>query len=216
MFASASHEFRTPLNAILNSFNFLKNSIDLMMNNIRDFAEENYQITTVLDKNYEIISKFIKIGSNSSTLLLALVEDILNLSKMDAGIFEINLEDFSINELITEIYEMFENQCHQKNVKLLINMDPYLKHLKINSDKSRLKQVFLNLLSNAYKFTFEGSIEISAQCTSENGLDMIKFKIQDTGIGIKEEEQANLFTLFGMVKHQNDLGSIKHKINPNG
>ena len=107
MFASASHEFRTPLNAILNSFNFLKNSIDLMMNNIRDFAEENYQITTVLDKNYEIISKFIKIGSNSSTLLLALVEDILNLSKMDAGNFTLSIDKFSIKTLIDEVYDLF-------------------------------------------------------------------------------------------------------------
>ena len=104
----------------------------------------------------------------------------------------------------------------KNKIQLSVNFDERLDQKLISSDKSRLKQVLLNLLSNSFKFTFEGKIQISTQWVSLNGKDMIEFKVQDTGIGIKEHDQNKLFKLFGMVKHGSDKGLVKKNINPNG
>lgn len=102
MFASSSHEFRTPLNAIINSY---------------DFIAENYREVEIhlpesqeLDAHRLEITKFLKIGKNSSTLLLALVEDILDLSKIEAGTFKVNLAPFNIVDLLKEVHMLFSNQ----------------------------------------------------------------------------------------------------------
>lgn len=102
MFASSSHEFRTPLNAIINSY---------------DFIAENYrEVESYLPESQELdahrleITKFLKIGKNSSTLLLALVEDILDLSKIEAGTFKVNLAPFNIVDLLKEVHMLFSNQ----------------------------------------------------------------------------------------------------------
>ena len=83
MFASASHEFRTPLNAIVNSFNFIKNTQKSMLDQIMKFSQNNNEVTNVVKKMNSGVEKFIRIGHNSSSLLLSLIEDVLNLSKMD-------------------------------------------------------------------------------------------------------------------------------------
>ena len=107
------------------------------------------------------IGKFVKMGSNSSILLLSLIEDILNLSKIDAGTFSINIAEFCIKDLIDEVYEIYHFQCQQKNLQLEVNIDERLVNREVSSDRSRLKQILLNFMSNAFKFTFEGKIVIS-------------------------------------------------------
>ena len=186
-----------------------------MSNTLRNLAD-GINPNTVIDEYSDKLTKYIKIGASSSSLLLALVEDILNLSKMDAGTFAINIEEFWVKDLINEVYDMFSYQCNQKQIDLSIKFDPRLHKRKVFSDRSRIKQVFLNLLSNALKFTFEGHIKISTQCVNMNGKDMIEFKVEDTGIGIKDEDQDKLFKLFGMVKHESNKRLQKYKINPNG
>ena len=110
MFASASHEFRTPLNAILNIFDLIKNTQQAFIDKIKKLSQNNYEVTKVVEKMSCKIDKFIKIGHNSSSLLLSLIEDILNLSKMDIGEFNITMSDFSIKELLDQVYDIYSNQ----------------------------------------------------------------------------------------------------------
>ena len=113
------------------------------------------------------IRKFINIGNSSSILLYSLIEDILDLSKIEAGTFFINISSFSVVDLIDEIMQVFQFQWIQKKIELHAKIDPRIKNIKIDSDRWRIKQVLLNLMSNAIKFTFEGGILITA-CITEN------------------------------------------------
>lgn len=162
-----------------------------------------------MDKHSSQIQKFLKIGHTSSILLLSLIEDILDLSKMEAGTFTINMGDFKPSELMDEVHEIFTLQAKQKGIKLISQVDKILKDLTITSDKGRLKQVFLNLISNSLKFTFKGNITVSAKAKQTIEGNFIQFSVADTGVGIKKEDQKRLFKLFGMAK--NDRG-----LNPNG
>jgi signal transduction histidine kinase len=200
MFASASHEFRTPLNAILNSFELIKLS----------FLGGDGGSIPSSSKNCKL-AKYVKMGSTSAILLLSLIEDILNLSKFESGNFRIKNDYFNVGELIEEVDDMFSFQCEQKNLKLEFKCDKNLRETQINSDRGRIKQVFLNLLSNAVKFTFEGKIVVGARFlkTLSRSSRYIEFYVEDTGIGIKEDDQLKLFKLFGMI-------SKSKTVNPNG
>lgn len=90
-----------------------------------------------------------------------------------------------------------------------IEIDQELEGLLIVSDKGRIKQILLNLLSNSYKFTFKGKISLKVVAKKHRNQEFIEFKVKDTGIGIKEEDQPKLFQLFGMISENKD-------INPNG
>jgi signal transduction histidine kinase len=153
MFTSVSHEFRTPLNAIINSFGFIKSSFESLPEEIK----------SIIGQQEKQITKFIKIGATSSTLLLSLIEDILNLSKIEAGVFTINKESFNVAELMDEIYDIFYFQCQQKRIKLEMNIDNAFNKINIVSDRGRIKQILLNLMSNSYKFTFRGSITMTVR-----------------------------------------------------
>jgi two-component system, sensor histidine kinase and response regulator len=157
----------------------------------------------------ERINKFLKMGSCSSALLLALIEDILDLSKIDAGTFSLNMSPFMIPELLDEIHEIFEYQCKQKALELLIEIDPAFKDQRCKSDKARIRQILMNLVSNALKFTFNGHIKIKVELTSIQNKLFIQFKVSDTGMGIPKNEQKKLFKLFGML-------DINKNVNKNG
>jgi two-component system sensor histidine kinase/response regulator len=162
-----------------------------------------------MQKNSECIKKFVKIGSTSSILLMALIEDILDLSKLEAGTFSINKSSFNLVELMNEVYDIFDIQCKQKNLKLLLDIDERLVDMETCSDRGRIKQILLNLMSNSFKFTFSGSISLGVKLVSTAEGRELTFIVNDTGIGIKKEDQKKLFKLFGMVKNTNNL-------NPNG
>jgi two-component system sensor histidine kinase/response regulator len=162
-----------------------------------------------MQKNSECIKKFVKIGSTSSILLMALIEDILDLSKLEAGTFSINKSSFNLVELMNEVYDIFDIQCKQKNLKLLLDIDERLVNMETCSDRGRIKQILLNLMSNSFKFTFSGSISLGVKLVSTAEGRELTFIVNDTGIGIKKEDQKKLFKLFGMVKNTNNL-------NPNG
>ena len=165
--------------------------------------------TGELEKYRKNIKKFTKIGKNSSLILLTLIEDILNLSKMEAGTFSITKSDFSMESLLKEIYDMFEAQCEQKNLSLLLDIDKNAKLVTAHSDKGRIKQVMLNLLSNALKFTFQGSITFGVKLLQSGNTVYAQFFVKDTGIGIRRDQQDKLFKLFGMI-------SSTKVLNPNG
>ena len=159
----------------------------------------------------ERLAKYVRMGSTSATLLLSLIEDILDLSKFETGNFSINNDWFNVNELIDEVNDMFSFQCERKDLKLEFSCGIDLRDGQIYSDRGRIKQVFLNLLSNAIKFTFHGKIVVRARILKSLNSDdrFVEFSVEDTGIGIKEEDQIKLFKLFGMV-------SKSKNINPNG
>lgn len=141
-------------------------------------------------------------GSNSSVLLLSLIEDILDLSKMEGGTFKVNQSEFSVKELIDEVYDLFYFQCMLKKIKFELKISPEINTLKAFSDKGRIKQVLLNLLSNAFKFTFKGEIVLGCKIYLCEEGEYIAFTVKDTGIGIKREDQKGLFKLFGMISNK--------------
>mmetsp|Transcript_743 Transcript_743/g.616 ORF Transcript_743/g.616 Transcript_743/m.616 type:complete len:171 (+) Transcript_743:662-1174(+) len=162
-----------------------------------------------LDKVMDRLKHTLKISHNSSQVLLGLVEDILDLTKMEAGTFSLSFSNFKISELMFEMNDFFQDQCKQKRIDLKFEMDENLNSFEIYSDRNRLRQVFMNLLTNSVKFTFQGHIYIKTFITQINQESFIEFSIEDTGIGIKEEDQNKLFKLFGMA-------SDNGEINPNG
>ena len=172
-----------------------------------------YAITNSLDKRISNkcnrMQRFIKMGTNSSVLLLSLVEDILDLSKIEGGTFKINMVRFKPTELIDEVNDIFIYQCEQKGLKLDIDVSQELCPIEIYSDKGRIKQILLNLISNSLKFTFKGGICIKASILRLKEKSFVRFWVKDTGIGIKEKDQGKLFKLFGMIEDNNQL-------NPNG
>ncbi|CAI2382678.1 unnamed protein product [Moneuplotes crassus] len=210
MFASASHEFRTPLNSITNSIDIVLNSFNV----IHDIAEPYFKYLEddqreEIDSNVDIVQKFVKIGKSSSMLLLTLIEDVLNLSKMEAGTFMVSKELFSIREVLEEVYDIFSMQCEHKKLGFTLDMCNEIRDGQIYADKSRIKQVVLNLISNSLKFTFEGSITIGCKIVEHGDKMFAEFQVRDTGIGISAKEQDKLFKLFGML-------TDTKKINPNG
>jgi ABC-type multidrug transport system fused ATPase/permease subunit len=208
MFASTSHEFRTPLNAIINSWKLARSSFTL----IKDMIEEDgisFRDSVDFIRYWNKINKFLLIGINSSELLLALVEDVLSLSKIEANIFTIQKSYFDIWEMIDEVTELFRFQCEAKKLELAVEVEKELENYSICSDKLRVKQTLINLVGNAYKFTFKGHIKIQVKRCLLKGQRAIEFIVEDTGVGISEQDKNKLFKLFGMLDKT-------RAINPNG
>ena len=107
MFASVSHEFRTPLNAMINSYKFIDDNFKKVMAKIGATRQVQFLMDEQFKSHVDTITRFLKIGSSSAVLLLSLIEDILDLSKMEAGTFKINYRQFSLKELLEEVYELF-------------------------------------------------------------------------------------------------------------
>ncbi|CAI2386559.1 unnamed protein product [Moneuplotes crassus] len=210
MFASTSHEFRTPLNTIINSFNFIESSFEDLIKILTKKLPEDVFQSRRIDENVNSIFKFSKTGATSSTLLLALVEDVLNLSKIDNGTFVVSYEFFSIPALLCDVHSLFSMQCEQRKVDLITECNDDLKFCEIKTDRNRVMQVLLNLVSTSTKFTFSGFIKIKAALTKTlDGLNFLKLRVEDSGTGIKKEDQQNLFKQFGTLEENRD-------INPNG
>ncbi|CAI2360382.1 unnamed protein product [Moneuplotes crassus] len=210
MFTSASHEFRTPLNSITNSFDIVFDSFKTIEKIGHPyFSQLQGRNQIIFDEGLQTLSKFVKIGKNSSMLLLTLVEDVLNLAKMEAGTFTILNELFPIQEVLGEVQDIFTMQCEQKGLQFVLDVSPDIKNMLIHSDKARLKQIILNLVSNSYKFTFRGYIKIECKIIENGGQLFVQFNVRDTGMGISEEQQEKLFKLFSMISDTKGL-------NPNG
>ena len=166
---SVSHEMRTPIYAIISMANQL-------------------QEDQLPPKSAEKVS----ILGVSSQLLLLLVNDLLDYSKIIANLFRVNLSHFDIRSLLENTLKIIQIQAEKKNIRVLLRIDPLLPET-LYSDYSRLEQVITNILNNALKFTVKGFIELSASLTP---LNKIKICIKDTGIGIPEERQNSIFGMF--------------------
>lgn len=172
--ANMSHEIRTPLNAIIGFSDILCES------NIANEEKENA-----------------KIISRSAKSLLNIINDVLDISKMENGKFELEEKEFSLFNLTEHIVELFSINAKDKNIKFVYNVDPHLPQFII-TDSNRLQQVLSNLLSNAIKFTPEyGKVYFDIKVLSSTDKNsQIKFTIKDSGIGISAEQQTNIFKPF--------------------
>lgn len=164
--ANMSHEIRTPLNAIVGFSSLLEEVED---------AEEKHLYATIIEEN--------------NKLLLQLISDILDLSKIEAGTFDIIPEQVDAQQLCNELLQSMQVRATEQ-VEILLA--PELPELTFTSDKNRLYQVLLNFVTNALKFTSEGSIVIDYRI---NGNE-VRFSVQDTGMGIEPEKQEAIFTRF--------------------
>ena len=185
----------------------------MLDNIVKDKKDENQISQRFSVQEYKrVINRLnhtLKMSHNSSRILLGLVEDILDLTKMEAGTFSLNFTTFEVSQIVMEVNEFFQDQWDQKQVQLKWDIDDQLEGVEVNSDRNRLRQVLMNLMTNSVKFTFRGFIKISALLTHTDEQAYAEFSIEDTGIGIKDEDQAKLFKLFGMA-------SGNKGINPNG
>lgn len=174
--ANMSHELRTPLNSILNFTAFVADGI----------------MGPVNDEQIEALQQSISSGKH----LLALINDVLDITKIEAGLMDMFVQQVDLNEALNVIVSMSKGLVKGKSLTLNTEIDT---DLPITfGDKRRLRQVFLNIVSNAVKFTREGSITIRAR---KQGANSIRFEVQDTGIGIAEQDYTLVFESFKQAKH---------------
>jgi signal transduction histidine kinase len=173
--ANMSHELRTPLNAIIGVSEML-----------REDAEALQQDTEPLDR---------VLGAGRH--LLALINDILDLSKIEAGRMELNLETFALAPLIDGVVKTIEPMATKNGNRIVIDCPADLG--TIHADQTRFRQSLLNLASNANKFTENGTITIAARREQESGRDWITLAVADTGIGMTPEQMDKLFQEFSQA-----------------
>jgi PAS domain S-box-containing protein len=168
--AAMSHEVRTPLNGIIGLSNIL--------------------LETKLDAEQHEIGVLLR---DSSEILLRLVNDILDLSKLEAGKVRLEESDFVIHRVCHTALSLLALQAERKGLSFCFHLAPDTPEI-IHGDAGRLRQVLLNLLSNAIKFTEHGSVALSvAPATAADGRPVLEFRVQDTGIGIPADQQERLF-----------------------
>lgn len=174
--ANVSHEFRTPMNGIIG---FSKLLID---NNSWD---------------EESAKKYIHIIHNSGYILLDLLNDVIDLSKIEANKLRLNFSDFKLNQLIDELYSLFisERDTLEKQIDIEVDKEFEEEDFRIYSDQNRIRQVLYNLLSNALKFTNNGKIKFGYYIEIPN----VIFYVSDTGIGLSDHEKDIIFEQFRQV-----------------
>lgn len=176
--ANMSHEIRTPMNGILGMTHLLKQ-------------------TPLSDEQRE----YVQIAHNSGQLLLALLNDVLDLSKIEAGKFSLAPALFPLQELVTEICQPILHQCRQKGLHFQINQAEAFPDAVLG-DRLRIRQIFDNLLNNAVKFTEVGSIHLHLRLdrdTSTSSRALLSVAVEDTGPGILPERQNQLFGKFQQI-----------------
>ena len=172
--ANMSHELRTPLNAVIGLTEMLKED-----------AED--------DGNDDYLEPLERIHG-ASKHLLNLINDVLDLSKIEAGKVELYNENFSLPALLEEVADTSRTLVEQKSNKLLLNIEPSVSF--INADVTRTKQIVLNLISNAAKFCENGEISINARAENSSKKKLIQIDVKDTGIGMTQEQIDKLFQAF--------------------
>lgn len=172
--ACMSHEIRTPMNAIIG---------------MTTLAEKHKQEP---QKTQEYLDKI----QVSSKVLLSLINDILDMSAIEKNKFELTEEPFDIREILESVEVMYETQCREKGIKLIVDFAG-LHHEKLIGDGLRFHHVILNLISNAIKFTKEGEVVLSCrEICEKKGMITYELQVKDTGEGISEEMQERLFEPF--------------------
>ena len=170
--ANASHELRTPLNSIIGF-------LSLVLDGLCESKEEERE--------------FIQNAQESSNHLLNLINDILDISKIDAGKMTLDLEEIDPEKIFDDLYILTHVQAQQKGLRLEF-VPPEDPRVHVRADYNKLKQILINLVGNSIKFTERGGITVSAEPYPKKGF--IKFSVVDTGIGVSEEKMKKLFKKF--------------------
>ncbi|MBL6848491.1 MAG: response regulator, partial [Alphaproteobacteria bacterium] len=172
--ANMSHELRTPLNAIIGLTEMLKE--DAADDGLDDFEEP-------LDRVF-----------NAGKHLLTLINDVLDLSKIEAGRVELFNETFELKQVLDDVVKTSSTLASKNENELVLEYNADIDF--VTADQTRLKQVVLNLISNACKFTEKGIVTVSIDKINQEGGDLISIDVSDTGIGMSEEQMAKLFNSF--------------------
>jgi two-component system sensor histidine kinase EvgS len=180
--ANMSHEIRTPMNAILGFTEILENKIT--------------------DKT---LLKYLSSISSSGKALLNIINDILDLSKIEAGKLELQYEAVNLFSLMNDVGQIFDHKTRQKKIDFLLEIDSSIPKV-IFTDDVRLRQILFNLVGNAVKFTDEGFVKLSVEqviSAEENETVNLLFQVEDSGIGIPAEQIDKIFGAFEQQKNQN-------------
>ena len=169
--ANMSHEIRTPMNGIVG------------------FAE----LLKIADGTGDQLPEYVDIINASSKRLLNLIDDLLDISKIEAGSIEIHAERFSIRDLLRELHVFFKNEATSKGLDLQLELGPLeTQDYFLSTDRLKVFQILTNLIKNALKFTEVGSVHVSFEQTS----DAIKIHVEDTGVGIDATQRDVIFDRF--------------------
>lgn len=172
--ANMSHDLRTPMNAIIGFSDLLKN------NNLTK-TEKNDYINTII---------------NNGKFLMALIDDIIDVSKIDTNSLKIEKKEFEINKLLEELRLSYVKQMKDKKIDIIIDED-INKNIVIYSDKYRMRQILMNLIGNAIKFTKDGYVKFGYKMLS----DKLMIYVEDTGVGISEENKKIIFERFTQLSN---------------
>ncbi|WP_434751756.1 ATP-binding protein [Paenibacillus amylolyticus] len=168
--AVISHDFRTPLNGILGMAELLA---------LSPLSAEQKESVTVIQE--------------AAKLLLKLIQDLLDLSKLEAGQVRLEQGEVNIQEILDHIFRLLNPQIDKKRNQFLIDCDSEVAAV-LEGDSTRITQILINLIQNANKFTTDGSVKVRVELVKQHtSRQLVRFEVHDTGIGISEEDQARLF-----------------------
>ncbi len=174
--ARMSHEIRTPINAVMGMNEMI----------LRESSEEN-------------VCQYAHNVKNSSALLLNIINDILDSSKIESGMMEIIPVEYQLGNLLNDLYNMMSLKANEKGLALEFIIDKNIPRGYLGDDK-RIRQILINLLSNAVKYTVKGTVTLELTYKTDNENAVLHYAVKDTGIGIKEENIEKLFGEFQRIE----------------